>query len=242
LDLLLDLGYYDKIDTLPNAQNVPTDFSRLLTGQLALRYTDVQQSIGAVDDEKGVRWALLYNGNRAKDQITPQIRGELDLGFALPVANSSFWLRSAAGAANGDRNNVVANFYFGGFGNNYVDDKDVKRYRQYDSLPGFGIDEIRAQSFVREMGELNLPPYVFESAGTPGFFLNWLRPSVFVAGLWTDPGNAALYKAYTSVGAQVDTRISVLHWYAMTLSAGYAVGYRSGRRADSEWMLSLKIM
>ena len=50
------------------------------------------------------------------------------------------------------------------------------------------------------MGEWNLPPYVFESAGTPSFYLNWLRPSVFVAGLWTDPGNSSLRKNYASVG------------------------------------------
>ena len=242
MDLLLDLGYYDKIDTLPNAQNVPINFTRLLVGEVGLRYTDVQQSIGAVDDEKGIRWALLYGGSRVKDHITPQGRAELDLGFPLFVANSSIWLRSAVGVANGDRNNAVANFYFGGFGNNYVDNKPVKRYRQYDSLPGFGIDEIRAQSFVREMGELNLPPYVFDSVGTPGFFLNWLQPSVFVAGLWANPGNSALRKDYASLGAQLDMRINVLHWYAMTLSAGYARGFESGRRADSEWMLSLKIM
>ena len=92
------------------------------------------------------------------------------------------------------------------------------------------------------MVEWNLPPYVFESVGTPSFYLNWLRPSVFVAGLWTDPGNSALRKDYASVGAQVDLRFSVLHWYDMTLSAGYAVGYQGGRRTGDEWMISLKIM
>jgi len=40
----------------------------------------------------------------------------------------------------------------------------------------------------------------------------------------------------------VDLRFSVLHWFEMTLSAGYAVGYREGRRSGDEWMLSLKIM
>ena len=144
--------------------------------------------------------------------------------------------------ADGNHNATVANFYFGAFGNNYVDDKPVKRYRQYDSFPGFDIDEIKALSFVRELGEVNLPPYVFESAGTPVLYLNWLQPSVFVAGLWANPGNAAQRTDYASVGVQVDTRISVLHWYSMTLSAGYAVGYRNGQRAGSEWMVSLKIM
>jgi len=33
-----------------------------------------------------------------------------------------------------------------------------------------------------------------------------------------------------------------MHWFEMTLSAGYAVGYRGSRRAGDEWMLSLKIM
>ena len=92
------------------------------------------------------------------------------------------------------------------------------------------------------MGEWNLPPYVFESAGTPVLYLNWLRPSVFVAGLWADPGNSALRKEYASLGAQVDLRFSILHWNDMTLSVGYAVGYQGSQRAGSEWMVSLKIM
>jgi hypothetical protein len=242
LDLIFDFAYYDQIDTLPNAQNVETNFTRLVTGEVGLHYTDVKRSLGAVDDEKGITWALIYNGSRVSGEITPQVRGELDLGFALPIGNSSVWLRSAAGFANGDRNSTVANFYFGGFGNNYVDDKSIKRYRQYDSYPGFGINEISALSFVREMGEWNLPPYVFEDAGTPSLYLNWLRPSVFVAGLWANPGNASLHKEYTSLGAQIDLRFSVLHWYDMTLSAGYAVGYQGSQRAGTEWMISLKIM
>ncbi len=81
---------------------------------------------------------------------------------------------------------AVANFYFGAFGNNYVDDGPIKRYRDYYSLPGFGINEISAQNYVSEMVEWNLPPFVFESAGTPALYLTWLRPSVFAAGLWTD--------------------------------------------------------
>ena len=174
-------------------------------------------------------------------QLTPQFRGEIDFGLPL-FAHSSFWLRSAAGVANGDRNSTVANFYFGGFGNNYVDDKSVKRYRKYDSLPGFGIDEVSALNFVREMAEWNLPPYVFESVGTPSLYLRWMRPSVFAAGLWSDPRNASTRNEYGSVGGQVDLYFSVLHRYDMTLSAGYAVGFEGSRRSGSEWMISLKIM
>lgn len=242
LNLLFDVAYYDKIDTLPWAQKIPTDFTRLDTAEATLRYSDIRRSQGGIEDESGWAGNLIARANRAKDDIIPQFRGNIDFGMPLPLPYSSFWLRSTAGAANGDRSNVASSFYFGSFQNNYVDDKEVKRYRNYDSLPGFGIDQISALNFVRELAEVNLPQYVFESAGTPGFFLNSLRSSVFVARLWADPGNASLHRDYTSVGAQVDLRLSVLHSNEMTLSIGYAVGYQGSHRSGSEWIISLKIM
>jgi hypothetical protein len=242
LDAFGELAYYDKIDTLPNAQNVQTTFTRLATAEGGLRYTDVQRSLGAVDDEKGITWALVYKGSHIPGEYAPQLRGELDFGYPLPWNNSSAWLRSAAGAANGKRTSDIANFYFGGFGNNYVDNRSVKRYRNYDAFPGFEINEISALNVLRTTAELNFPPYVFASAGTPSLYAHWLRPSVFVSGLWSDPGNDALRKNYTSAGLQVDVKFSTLHWYEMTLSIGYAVGYREGRRAGDEWMISLKIL
>jgi hypothetical protein len=69
-----------------------------------------------------------------------------------------------------------------------------------------------------------------------------MRPAVFATGLWTDPQDSAFRKDYASTGLQIDFKLSVLHWYDMTLSAGYAVGYREGKRAGDEWMLSLKIL
>jgi len=48
-------------------------------------------------------------------------------------------------------------------------------------------------------------------------------------------GDPASRTRYGNIGAQLDLRLSVLHWYEMTLSAGYAVGYRAGahrRRVD----------
>jgi len=33
-----------------------------------------------------------------------------------------------------------------------------------------------------------------------------------------------------------------MHRYEMTLSVGYAEGYRGSRRAGNEWMISLKII
>jgi len=242
LEAIFDVAYYDKIDTLPNAQNIDTAFTRLVTSEIKLQYTDLRRSLGAVDDEKGIAGALVYKGNHVDGKLTPQLRGALDFGIPLPLPHSSVWLRTAAGVADGAHNETVANFYFGGFGNNYVDDKSIKRYREYYSMPGFGIDEISGLNFVKELVEWNVPPIVFEAAGIPGLYMNWLRPSVFAAGLWTEPAKASLRKDYASVGAQVDLHFNILHRYGMTLSSGYAIGYQSGKRAGSEWMISLKIM
>ncbi len=76
------------------------------------------------------------------------------------------------------RTDPYANFYFGGFGNNYVDRRNVKRYREYDSFPGFEINEIsrpqlRAQHArvepaaggVRVARHAGLPPQVAAPGG-----------------------------------------------------------------------------
>ncbi len=242
LTLSYDLEYFDKIDTLPNAQNVSTTFTRLATAQVGLLYSDLRRSQGAVDDEKGIAWGLIVKGNDAGGNAVGHIRGSLDYGIALPIAHSSIWLRTVAGASSGDRSDPVANFYFGAFGNNYVDHGTEKRYRDYDAFPGFGINEISGQSFARQMVEWNVPPVVLESAGTPGMYLNWLRPAVFASGLWTDPGDTRVRKTYADLGTQVDLRFHVLHVYDMTLSFGYAMGFQNSQRKGDEWMVSLKIL
>ncbi len=242
LDLKTDLAFYDQLDTLPDFQNIGTPFDRLTTAQVGLHFTDVTRSLAAVDDEKGHTWELVLNANHANAETIPQLRGGFDIGLPLPIPHSSIWFRTAAGVSDGDRADPFANFFFGGFGNNYVDSGEIKRYRQHHAFPGFELNEIGGRSFARHQVEWNLPPVVFESVGSPGFYLNWLRPAVFVSALSTDPDSGSRRANYANFGTQVDLRFMVLHWFEMTLSAGYAVGYRGRERAGDEWMLSLKIM
>jgi hypothetical protein len=77
--------------------------------------------------------------------------------------------------------------------------------------------------------------------GTPGLFLSWVRPAVFVAGLVTDPGQR-FERTFTSAGFQLDLQFTLGHRHSMTLSAGYAAGFRSGDKVDDEIMISLKIL
>lgn len=242
LDFNFELAHFTDLDTLPGNQNVSAfSFDELTHAEIGLDFTDTRKSLGAVDHEKGWRWNALASSDRVDGEGFNKLRVGLDAGIALPLKHSSLWLYSAAGTAGGDRQNPLSNFYFGSFGNNYVDDGEVKRYRQYHSMPGFEIDQIPARRFVKSVAEWNLPPKRFKSAGSPGFFLSWVRPAVFIAGLRAELDDGT-EQSFSSAGLQLDLNFTVAHRHTMTLSAGYAVGYQGSRKNDSEFLLSLKIL
>jgi hypothetical protein len=242
LDFSADLAFYTGLDTLPGNQNVPTRlFDEILHAQAKLDYKNTRHSLGAVDHEKGWRWDITASADRANNKTISKLRVGLDFGLALPWKHSSIWLYNSAGISSGDRLNTLTNFYFGGYGNNYVDDGEVKRYREYYSMPGFEIDALSGRDFIKSVAEWNLPPIRFRSVGKPGLYLSWIRPAVFVAKLWTDPGES-IDRNFTSAGFQLDLRFTLGHRHSMTLSTGYSAGYRSGHKLDDEWMISLKIL
>ncbi len=242
LDLSVDLNYYTGLDTLPDNQNRPTFFFEdILSASVGLKYANTRKSLGAVDHEKGLRWDLELSADHASSNTIPKLRGGLDFGFALPWKHSSIWFYNSAGTADGNRLNPLTNFYFGGYQNNYLDDGEVKRYREYSSFPGFGIDEISARDFYKTVAEWNLPPKRFRELGTPGFFLKHARPAFFISGLITDPGKP-FERTLTNIGFQVDFEFTLVHTLQMVFSVGYAAGYEHGDKHDDEWMISLKIL
>ncbi len=186
LNLNWKLAAYGDLDALPNFQNVPSPSDKLYTGEIGLEHRNVRSSIGHVDDETGYTWGALAHAYGADGDVVPGLVGRFDVGFALPIRHSSIWLRSALGGSTGDREDPLANFFFGGFGNNYVDDGEAKRYREVLSMPGFEIDAIGGRTFGKSMLEWNLPPLRFESFGTPGFYVPWARSALFATALSTD--------------------------------------------------------
>jgi hypothetical protein len=238
----VDLSHYSNLERLPDAQNVAVSYDRLLTLKTGLDFGYVLNSLGAVDDEKGVLWELAVEASHVNGDTIPRYRGGLDFGVPFGPAHSTLWLRNAAGVADGDRADPFANFFFGGFGNNYVDDGAIKRYREHYAMPGFELNQLGGRSFGKSTLEWNVPPVVFDRIGTPGFYLAWARPAVFATALVADFDHAPTRVEAQSAGAQVDFRFQVMHRLDMTLSAGYAVGWAGDERAGDEFMLSLKIL
>jgi len=242
LSFTTEAAYYGNLETLPLFQNVASPSDKLVTAFARLKYENVRSSIGRVDEEKGQRVQGWVGANYADGDFVPQTLGTYDVGFQLPLTHSSIWLRTAAGAGFGDRDDPFAQFFFGGFGNNWVDHGDEHRYRKVLSFPGFEIDEIGGRTFVKSILEWNLPPLRFRRLGTPGFYATWARPSVFVSGLATDLDGKAVRRSVADAGAQLDIRFTALSRLDMTLSFGYAAAFEDGFGPRKEAMVSLKVL
>lgn len=241
LDYTLYTDAYTGLDRLPDNQNVDAVYDRLLSFGARVTYKNFRRSLGAVEEEKGYQWQLIAGNYLVNGKLYPRLLARYDYGLQLPLAHSSLWFRQAAGKSMGDRNNPFANYYFGGFGNNWIDHLEEKRYREYRRFPGKEIDEIGGNHFARVMVEWALPQIVFRRAGLPFAYLNWIKPFVFASGLSTDFTDGHLRRNLSNVGAQVDFRTVVLSNYHFTLSAGVAKAYEKHHIPSQEFMISLKI-
>lgn len=242
LDFRVDVAGWGGLETLPDYQNVSASYEELITGTARLDWSNLRFSIGAVDYEKGTKASVHVSDNHVNGRSFPSLIGELHAGVPGLLTNSSWWLRTAAGVAPADRDEPFSNFFLGGFGNNWVDHGDTKRYRHWYAFPGFELNELGGTNFVRAMLDWNLPPLRFSRAGRPAFYASWARVSLFGAGLVTNVDAADLRTEALSLGAQLDLRMTMLSHLRLTASVGWAVGLREGERATDELMVSLKIL
>ena len=242
LEFETELNHYHDIDALPRYQDIPASIDKLTTFDARLGFSHTRESLGSVTEEKGIQWNIATSVNYVDSDAIPKLAGNFDFGFALPIKNSSVWFRNAAGAAFGDQFDEFANFFFGGFGNNYVDRGEIQRYRKWYAFPGFDLNAIPGRNFYRGMIEWNLPPIRFERAGTARFYLAHVRPAVFASSITTNLDDSTLQYNAQNIGMQLDFHIEYLSRLNMTLSIGYAKGYGERDFEDDEFMISLKIM
>ncbi|HEX5236996.1 MAG TPA: hypothetical protein VFW39_00840 [Sphingomicrobium sp.] len=240
LDVFGSAAAYFGLDELPGAQNIPSP-KDLRHAEIGLKYTNTTKALGGVDHEKGVEAKIVASADQAQGHAFPQIYGSLDYGVPLPFPNSSAWLYASAGNTWGPRFSPLAAFYFGAFGNNYVDDRPEKRYREIESFPGFEIDEIAARRFGKATGEINLPPVRFAEVGTPAFYLSYIRPAAFAGAMATEAQDGSGHHYY-DLGAQLDLNFTVALRLPMVFSVGAAGGWVDGHYRKTEWLASLKVM
>jgi hypothetical protein len=238
----VQVGYYNNLERLPDYQNVGASFNRFATLAARLDYKRLRSTLGAIDYEGGHRWKLASNGTYVNGKIYPQVHTDFDIGFLTPLEHSPVWLRTSAGYSYGERSEPFANFYFGGFGNNWIDHLDVKRYREYYSFPGVDLNAVGGTNYGRLMVEWILPPARFSSLGVTSAYLRWARLSLFSTGLVTNLDSEADRQSLVDVGAQLDFRLVTFSLMESTFSLGYAAAFKEQRRMSGELMVSLKLL
>ncbi|MDH3253839.1 MAG: hypothetical protein OEM62_02525, partial [Acidobacteriota bacterium] len=136
----------------------------------------------------------------------------------------------------------LANFYFGGFGNNWVDHGEIRRYREFYSLPGLEINELPGKNFGKLTVDWRLPPIRFKRLGVPSAYVTWAGVNLFASGVTTNFDNNEFRRSIYTAGAQVDFKLVIFTNLSTTLSLGYAQAFEDGRDAGDEFMVSLKIL
>jgi hypothetical protein len=213
----------------------------LLSVQAGARYKNETKSLGSVDHEKGVGAEAIVSADYGNDDIFPKLQAGFSIGRPLPLANSSVWIYTYGGVAGGPAADPLGSFYFGSFRNNYVDDREVKRYRELEAFPGFEIDEIDARTFAKAIGEWNLPPVRFAEVGVTSLYVSSVRPAVFAGVLAADRAVGGS-EVYGTIGGQLDFNFTLALRLPMTLSVGAAKGIVDGSFRNTEWLVSLKIL
>ena len=241
LHLSSDITAYTGLDELPLSQNITIDSKTMIGNTINLIYKNLQSSQGAVDDEKGFIIGSDLRMTYANNRMHIKAHGQFDYGIPLSLHHSSVWLRTSGGISPGRRNDPFDNFYFGGFRNNWVDNKEVQRYRECNSFPGKKINSISGTNFFKAMIELELPPIRFREVGIIPLYLRWMRTSIFTSALVTNIEKDPIRRSYFNIGAQIDFQLVALSLLKTYLSFGYALAVDNEHNLSRELMISVKL-
>ncbi len=242
MDYSLGLGAYWGLERLPYAQDIAVTYDRFFTFSGEVKYARTLRSLGAVDAEKGLQLSLSNYTFIVRSVWFPQFHATADMGFALPWDHASVWVRTAIGYSPKDETEPFANFYFGGFGNNWVDFREVRRYRDVESFPGTTLNEIGGTTFLKGMLEWTLPPLRFRRLGFSGLYCTWARLALFTGAIVANPQLSSLQRTVANAGAQLDFKLVIFSNLSSTFSLGYALALEKDQRTAREFMISLKIL
>ncbi len=233
---------YGGLRKLPEYQNITTSYDRFVNLDASIRFSNLRASIGAIDFEKGILGSISGSGKFVNKKVFPRVHTRFDFGFPFLFKNSSLWFRTYAGYSPSRREEPLGNFYFGGFGNNWIDYLSEKRYRNYYSFPGIELNAVAGTNFGKITTELVLPPIRFRRAGVPTLFCSWTRVALIGSLLTTNIDDELLRTELATAGAQLDMHWIMLSRLNLVLSFGIAQAMTEHNQPEREYMISLKIL
>ena len=203
--------------------------------------TDLRRTIGSSDFENGNIFDFtfqVFGDNPDDPQFAGQLRGEWHNYSKLLFDHNTLHFKLAAGYHYDNENLIQARFYFGGFGNRYVENEEVKQYRKVFRLPGIPIYSLDTDRFVKIMLENNFPPIRFSNLSFSQHFINHLDFSIYSQALIV---KSDVSNKWLDIGIQGN--IVFKHWFNLesTFSAGIAKAWWD-KGEDWEWFLSIKLL
>lgn len=212
-----------------------------LTFETCINSKNTRRAIGSVDNERGSEWSITFTALGQNPQHL-QAAG----GFHAAWGNFSTWLRPhnvlhvklAGGYLKAGDEVAMGRFYLGGFGNQYLENKEVKQYREAFHFPGVPEYSLATERFAKLLVENNLPPLRFDAVRFGQHALSHVDASVFAQALFANAGST---NAWTSLGAQVS--LVFKHWFNLesTLSAGVAQAWHENG-VSQERFISFKLL
>ncbi len=237
-------SHYGDLESMPEFQDVRATESNMSTATISYRQSFIRKSLGAIDAEQGYDWRIYGQGVYVGDHFFPKIFSRFDLGFLLPMKNSSFWVRTAAGNGFAERDNPFSAFYFGSFGYNYIDTKSGSRQNVRDlwSFPGVDISEVGGKNFARVKTEWNLSPLRFRKMGFLWFYVTYAKLTIFGSGIGTNLDDKNYFSDTYNSGAQLDLELVLFSLMKSTLSLGYARSYQDHFKPREEMLVTLRLL
>ncbi len=238
----LSLAGYGGLEVLPEFQNIGTSIDRFVRVSGSFSGSYLLRTLGSVEYERGYSAGIYSNATYAIRSGYPKVYVKGEVGVPFLFDHSSLWLRAVSGVGFGDRSRTLTNYYFGGFGNNWVDYQEIRRFREYYSFPGVELNAIGGANFAKGQLEWTLPPVRFRRLGIPSLYCNWMQLALFTSGIATNLDRPEERARVVDAGAQLDWKLVIFSNLESTLSVGYAAAVAEDERPTDEFMISLKIL
>ena len=212
-----------------------------MVAQTNYNSTNLRRSIGSSDFESGDIYDFtlrVFGDNPDDPQFAGQVTGEWDNYSNFLIPHNTLHFKLAAGYHYDNKSLRQARFYFGGFGNRYVENENVKQYRKVFRFPGIPIYSLDAERFIKIMFENNFPPIRFVNISFSQHFINHFDASLYSQALIL---KSDLAKKWIDIGVQGN--VVFKHWFNLesTFSAGIAKAWWDNGE-DWQWFLSIKLL
>ncbi len=233
-------GLYATFNSDVVTQNVKSKQDGVYSADNLITLSNTKRTLGAIEAEYGYDFNLYTGLDLIEEEKFSKAYIKADFGFTTPVKNMNVWLRTYTGKAFGDRSSPYAYYYFGGFRNNYLDNKNTKQYRTLSSFAGIDINEIFANDFFKGQLELNLPTIHHLKFNNLQLIPKHMQTSLFAGVLQSGLEDIQKDNRYYNLGVQTDINFILLSQLKSSLSFGFARAYDIDKHYD-EYMISLSL-